>query len=279
MISCGLNLIVHGVDLGNIARIYGITAEFAISGEETIFGGECLGEDVKIPNLAVMGKTEIDGVEHGLNRARLESAGNQGAEIPTPIPDQHDMLCARKKLGDFIFDGFGSDVMAGIENNQILQAADNAPIAVDVDLALVASVKPAVLEDASGFLGPIPITGENIRAAHDDLFVVGCLEFDAGYGGADVPRFDRQARIIERANPRCFGESVSLQHGNTEHEEELLRLRSKRSGTADEGAEMGAKASSDLPEYEVSPESEPHAIKSAAAAHMLAMPAITGFRE
>src|SRR5713101_9830283 len=226
-----------------------------------------------------MGEPKVDGVEHCLNGGRLHRAGYQRAKIPASIPDQNDLLGAGQKSGDFFLDRLGSDVMAGVENDQILEAADNAPVSVDVDFTLIAGMKPTVLEDASGFFRTIPVAGTNIRAVHDDLFIVGDLELDAGDGGADISGLDRQTRIVQRADSRSFRQTVSLQNGNTEHKEELLRLRSERGGTANQGAQMSSKANSDLSENKVPPQSEPHSIKRATPACVLVVPAVTSLRK
>src|SRR5207302_8688616 len=125
-------------------------------------------------------------------------------------------------------------------NDQVLDAPADAPISANVDFALVSGVKPAVLEDAGGFFGAVPVARKNVRAAHDDLIVFGELHFDAGDRSAHVTWLDRHARIIERADAGGFCEPVSLEHGNAEHQEKQLRLRRERRGTADQRPKVRA---------------------------------------
>src|ERR1700730_3570209 len=122
------------------------------------------------------------------------------------------MLC------DFVFDGLRRNVVAGVEDDQIFDAADDAPISASVDLALVAGVKPAIAEDAGGFFGAIPVAGENVRAAHYDFFVVGYFHFDAANCLAYVTRLDTSARIVERADGGGFRKAVAVQDRNAEHQ-------------------------------------------------------------
>ncbi len=51
---------------------------------------------------------------------------------------------------------------------------------------------------------------------------------------AHTPWLD-MVRIVHCANPSRLGQSVNLQHRNTEHGEILLRLRSERGRPADQG--------------------------------------------
>src|ERR1700732_2931727 len=129
------------------------------------------------------------------------------------------MLC------DFVFDGLRRNVVAGVEDDQIFDAADDAPISASVDLALVAGVKPAIAEDARVFFGTVPVTGENVRAADDDFFIFCDFHFDATNGLADVARLDRDARVVERADGCGFREAVDLQYRYAEPQEKLLRFR------------------------------------------------------
>src|SRR5260370_7265908 len=136
--------------------------------------------------------------------------------------------------------------MSGIQDNQVFDAAADTPISADVYFALIAGVEPSVLQNAGSFFRAVPVTRENMRPAHNDLFVFGQLHLDSGNHRADVARLDGHARVIERANAGGFREPVRLQHGNAEHQKKLLRLRSERRGTPDQRAQGRAKALSTL---------------------------------
>src|SRR2546423_8381111 len=111
--SCALS-IVHGIDFGGEARVDGVATELAVRGEQAVLWGEYRADDGEISNLAIMREAGIDRVQRGLHGGWLRRSGNQGTEITAPISDHHYLLCARKMLGNFFFDWFGSDVVAGI---------------------------------------------------------------------------------------------------------------------------------------------------------------------
>ena len=140
-------------------------------------------------------------------------------------------------------------------------------------------MKPAVLEDAGGFFGAIPVAPKNVRTAHDDLIVFGELHFDSGNRSAHVTGLDRHARIIERADAGGFGESIRLQNGNAEHQEKLLRLRSERRGTADQRAKVRAESVANLPKDEHAAKGEPQCIVYTAASDVQPLPSGTRFQK
>src|SRR5260370_33160193 len=144
--------------------------------------------------------------------------------------------------------------MAGIQDDQVFDAAADAPIPADVYLALIAGVEPSLLQHAGSFFRAVPVTRENMRPAHDDLFVFRELHLDSGNCSSDVARLDGQARVIQRANNGGFREPVRLQHGKSEPQEKLLRLRRERRGAADQRAQGRAEAFSNLSEYKTAPE-------------------------
>ena len=113
-------------------------------------------------------------------------------------------------LRDFVFDGLRRNIVAGVEDDQILNAANDPPVSASVDFALVAGVKPAVAEDTRGFFGAISVAGENMWTADNDFFVVCDFHFDATNGLAHVTWLDRNARVVERADRRGFGEPIGL---------------------------------------------------------------------
>src|SRR5580658_6775201 len=100
--------------------------------------------------------------------------------------------------------------MAGIQDNQVLNTAGDAPVAAFVGLALIAGVEPAVLQGFGGFGGALPVSGENIGAADQDFAVIGAFHFYAGDCWANKAGLD-MGGIVGGADGRGFGEAVDLQ--------------------------------------------------------------------
>src|SRR6266702_4000259 len=95
---------------------------------------------------------------------------------------------------------FRRDVVSGIQNNQILDSAADAPVSPHVCFALITSVKPPTHEGTSCLLGPIPIARKNVRAAHDDFLVLRNLHFNAPDCRADVTWLYGHARVVQSAD-------------------------------------------------------------------------------
>ena len=127
--------------------------------------------------------------------------------------------------------------MAGAENNQILDPPHDPPVPRSIHLALIAGVKPSVAQHFRGLLRTVPVARKNIRPAHDDLIVVAQPHLDARNRWPDASRHD-MLRIVHGADRRRFGQTVDLQHGNAEHLEVILRLRSERRRSADQGLQV-----------------------------------------
>src|ERR1700687_6342233 len=98
--------------------------------------------------------------------------------------------------------------MSGIQDDQVLDAAADAPIPANVYFALVAGVEPSILQGAGSFFRAVPVASENVRPAHDDLFIFGQLHFDSGNHRADVARLHGHARVIQRADAGGLREAV-----------------------------------------------------------------------
>src|ERR1700730_17710821 len=160
-------------------------------------------------------------------------------------------------LRDFVLDRFRRNVVAGVEDQQIFDAADNAPVSSRVHFALIAGVKPGVAEDARGFFGMIPVPGKNVRAADDDFFVVGDFYLDATNRRAHTARFNWNARIVQGADSGRFREAVGLQHRDAEHQEKLLRFGRERRRTTYERAKVRTEAFFDLAENKSTAERQP----------------------
>jgi hypothetical protein len=90
-----------------------------------------------------------------------------------------------------------------IQNDQILDSADDAPVARRINFALIATVKPSLAQNFRGLLGAIPIAGKNIRPAHQNFLIGADFHFDAGHRRANRARFD-VARIVHGADGGGF---------------------------------------------------------------------------
>src|ERR1700752_2658099 len=119
---------------------------------------------------------------------------------------------------DFIFDCLGRKLMSGAEDDQILDASYDPPGPRSIKFALIAGVKPSFAEDFGSLLRPAPVAGENVRAAYDDFIVLGEFHLDAGDRRANAAG-DGKVRVIHRADASRFGETVNLEHRNTQHAE------------------------------------------------------------
>src|SRR6516164_8700709 len=157
MTSCSSLSRVHRVDFGVIAFGDGIALELAVRGEQAGFGSKTRFEDAEAANLAVMRKLGIDGVDGRLHSVRLDLAGDQYGNIAASVAYKNHLLRVRKEMGELVLDGFGSEFVAGVEDQKILDAADDAPVAAHVDFALIAGMEPAVAEDFGRLLGAIPV--------------------------------------------------------------------------------------------------------------------------
>src|SRR5215813_7405415 len=104
--------------------------------------------------------------------------------------------------------------MTGIQDDEVFDAADNAPITADADFPLIARVKPPVSHHFGGFLGTIPIACEKIRSPDENLFTFADAHFDPVHRLPNVSRLDRNAGIIKRANAGGLREAVTLHHRN-----------------------------------------------------------------
>ena len=130
---------------------------------------------------------------------------------------------AGKLPKQFLFDRLGRDIVAGTENNQVFQPADDAPVARAIHFALVTGMEPTIAQDSGSFLRPVPIAGEDIGAAHQDLLGFAQSHLDAINRGANAACGDAP-RIVHRTDRRGFSQPVHLQHGHAQHLEKKLRL-------------------------------------------------------
>ena len=70
----------------------------------------------------------------GLDRGGFELAGDgprhKQSHISAAVADENYLLRRGQELREFVFDRFGRNFVAGVEDQKILDAADDAPVAV-----------------------------------------------------------------------------------------------------------------------------------------------------
>src|SRR5581483_11992915 len=137
------------------------------------------------------------------------------------VTNNHRELSARNPRENFVLNGFVRNVMAGVQDNQILNAANNFPVANRIDLALVASVEPTIAQNFRGFVRTVPVSGENIRPADNNLAIFGGFHFNSTDGGTNTAGFNVEG-IVHGTDGSGFRKSVNLKHRDAEHHEEKL---------------------------------------------------------
>src|SRR3990172_11533169 len=88
---------------------------------------------------------------------------DESGEIALPVSHHNDLLGAGEGPEQLVLDRFRRYVMAGTQDQQILDASGDPPVSGAVRLALIARMEPAVAQDAGGGLRPPPVTLEDVR--------------------------------------------------------------------------------------------------------------------
>ena len=151
-------------------------------------------------------------------------------EVRAPVAVHHG-LGDPAGLLEVVLDVGGREVLAAGRDDDVLLAAGDRQVAVVVELAEVAGVQPAVaVERLGGGLGVLPVAREDVRAAHQDLAVLGDRHLDAGQRRARPCRTGTGSGVLTVPTPVDLGHAVALQHRHARGVEELedLRRRSAR---------------------------------------------------
>ena len=109
-----------------------------------------------------------------------------------------------------VLDVLGVDVRAVREDDHVLRAAAQRQEAVGVELAEIAGVVPAVDQAGTGRLFVLPVAGEDVRAAHEDLAVLRDPDLDTRQRHADG-RHVLLVEPIEGHARRALGRPVPLE--------------------------------------------------------------------
>ena len=140
-----------------------VLAEAGIRGE----GGEVLGPAI----LA------------GEGAGALGVQGEQGHEVVAALADDERVAHGCHGLEEQL-DGGGSGLLAAGGDDELLLAAGDVEEALGVEVAHVARVQPAVLEQLGGGGGVLEVAQADAAAAHEDLPVLGDEDLHAQQGPA-----------------------------------------------------------------------------------------------
>src|ERR1700740_327001 len=102
----------------------------------------------------------IDCVESRLHLSGCHVASYKQGQKTAAITDHHRKLRGRQMRQNLVLNRLRRNVMAGVEDEKVLNSADNFPISRGVHLALIAGVKPAVAQNFRGFVRTVPVSGE-----------------------------------------------------------------------------------------------------------------------
>src|SRR5208282_1227116 len=238
--SCGF-LLIHLVHFSRKARSDRVALEFAVHSQQAVFDCEWLRHHVKASNLLVVGKINVHGFNRGLNARFLESicrtGGNKRGKKAALIAQQHNLLSFGQSGGEGLLERLRRDVMARIENDEVLDAAGDPPIAARVRLALIARMKPASFESFLGFGWPLPVARKHVRSAHEDFTIFRERHFHSGNRWTDAAG-NYVIRVVHGANRGGFGKAVNLKNRNSDHHEKELGVEGKRSRSAEESLQV-----------------------------------------
>src|SRR5579859_7786699 len=164
-------LSVHRIDFCRESRTDGIPPQFAHHRQESAFGREFLAEHGEVANLTIVRKLWIQTLQRGSYLGGLDWTRHQRAEKTAPVADHNNLLSRGQEPGQFLFDGLGSNLVAGIEHNQVLDAPDDPPIPTHIHFTLIPGMEPAIPQHSRRFFRTVPISRKNIRPADQDLLV------------------------------------------------------------------------------------------------------------
>src|ERR1700722_1219282 len=100
-------------------------------------------------------------------------------------------------------------------------------------------MKPSVAQHFTRLLRSIPVARKYIWAPHNNLIVIAELHLNTRDRWSDTTGHDAGG-IVHRTDSRGLGQSVNLQHRNSQHAEVILRFRSQRSRPADQSLQIPA---------------------------------------
>src|SRR5882724_9487431 len=93
-------------------------------------------------NLLVVRKVEIHGIKGRSSGIFSYRAAHDGRKISTTVAHDQHLKRARNLLQKLVFNRLWRHVVAGAQDNQILQAASYGPVPRGIHFALIAGVEP-----------------------------------------------------------------------------------------------------------------------------------------
>ena len=163
-----------------------------------------------------------------------------------PSLAHHHGVLDRRVRSHRVLEHRGLHVLARGQDEKFLLAANDGERAID-DLAEVAGGEPSVAHDLGRRLGGVPVTGEDVDAAGENLAIVGQREVATRDGFAHGAH---QAGLVRRPRVRRGGlrEAVALQNLDPKPAEEMPHLRRQPRATRKHVRESATKKTADLAE-------------------------------
>src|SRR5262245_27885153 len=214
-----------------------VAPQFTVRGHQPALDGQLLLVDVESMDAFVMRQLGVDRFQGPLDLLAFDIAGYERGQETPPVAHHHALLRADQIEQDLFFDRFWRDVVARIEDDQILDATDDGPIALLVNFALITRAKPTAVESLRRRIGLVPITYEDIRPMNQNFIAFAETHLDAGDRGAYAARREI-ARVVHSADRRRLGQSVNLQDADAEHREKQLGLFRQRRRAADQSLQV-----------------------------------------
>ena len=182
-------------------------------------------------------------------RSRAPNSGTMSAAgVVAAVAEDDRFGDERAPLEDGL-DRLRRDLLSAGRHQQILLAIGDRQVAVGVDRADVAGVKPAVLEDLGRGLRLVVVAAHDVRAAREDLAVGRDLQLDVGQPAADGADARRLGRI-DGQDRGGLGEAVAFDDRQPHGMEELRDARRQRRAAGHDQPEPASDAVADLGEHE-----------------------------
>src|SRR5579885_3870292 len=132
--------------------------------------------------------------------------GEDRAQKRAPVADHNGLLSASLPQQQ-ILNRLGSDVVARVEHDQVLDASCDSPIAGGIAISLIAGMEPPAAHYVAGGLGTIPVSKKQIRAPHENLVSISYGHLNALARGTDAARHDIP-RIVHGGDRRGLRQAV-----------------------------------------------------------------------
>src|SRR5215510_5372403 len=256
--SCFIMILIERADFTLEMGRDRVASQFAVSRQQPALDSQRLLVDVESVDAFVMRQLGVDPLQGLLDLLAFDIAGDERGQETPPVAHHHALLRAGQIEQDLFFDRFWRDVVARIENDQVLDATDDGPIALLVNFALITRAEPTVVESLRRRIGLVPITREDIRPMNQNFIAFAETHLDAWNRGTYAAGREI-ARVVHSADRRRLGQSVNLQDADAEHREKQLGLFRQRRRAADQSLQISSDLLFDRRENQRVSEREPEA--------------------